>query len=73
MELTCKDRCLRYLKKHPNEWIAKGHICDVAQNNSTFIGETIGRALRKLAEAKEIEVTQIKNHAHYRYVERVYS
>lgn len=65
--MSCSTRCLKYLQKQPNQWVAKGHICKVAEANSTYIGETIGRALRKLAESGELEVKQIKNHSYYRW------
>lgn len=65
--MSCSDRCLRYLKRKPNEWVAKGQICKVAEANSTYIGETIGRALRKLAEQGQLEVKTEKGHAYYRW------
>ena len=65
--MTCSERCLRYLKRRPNEWVAKGHICKVAEANSTYIGETVGRALRKLAEAGQLEKKTVKGHTHYRW------
>ena len=65
--MSCSTRCLKYLQRRPNQWVAKGHICKVAEANSTYIGETIGRALRKLAEQGQLEVKTVKGHAYYRF------
>lgn len=69
MKPTCRDRCLRYLKKHDGEWVASGHMQRLAQQNSTFTGATVARELRRLAEDGEVEVKQIKKHAHYRWTQ----
>jgi hypothetical protein len=67
-DLTCRERCLRYLKNNKGIWVASGKMQRLAQKKSSFTGATVARELRRLAEDKEIEVDHIKNHAHYRYV-----
>jgi len=64
--MSCKNRCLKYLKNHSGVWVASGKMQRLAQQNSTYTGSTVSRDLRKLAEDKEIEVKYIKGHAHYR-------
>lgn len=69
MKQGCRTRCLAYLRKYAGKWIAKGTICDLARTHGGYTGEMTGRRLRELAESGEIEVKEIKGHAHYRWVE----
>jgi hypothetical protein len=70
MERTCRQRCVDYLKRHQNEWIASGEMQRLAVQHSTFTGSTVARELRRIAEEGEVEVKLINNHAHYRYVDK---
>ncbi len=56
------------MQSHPDTWIASGEMQRLAQQNSTYTGSTVSRELRRLAEDGEIEVTKIKNHAHYKFL-----
>jgi len=67
MELTCAQRCVRYLKARPGVWIASGDIQRVGAAKSTYTPSNISRRLRELAESGQIEVKIDKGHAYYRY------
>jgi hypothetical protein len=67
MTKTCSQRCVDYLKRHPDMWIASGHMQRLGAQNSTYTPATIARQLRELAQVGEIEVEIRKGHAHYRY------
>ena len=67
MELTCSQRCLRYLQKQPGVWVASGDIQRIGAAKSTYTPSNISRRLREIAEAGQIEVKIIKGHAYYRY------
>ena len=66
-KLTCSQRCLRYLRRRSNTWVASGEIQRIASQKSTYTGSTVSRALRLLAEQGAINVKQIKGHSHYMY------
>lgn len=53
-ELSLQERLVRYLSKHPNEWIAKGKLADLAREKMGVTGESVGRRCRVLAEVKDM-------------------
>ena len=65
---SLKERLLKYLSARPNQWIAKGTLCDLARAAVNATGEHTGRRLRELAEDGLLEVKYEKGHAHYRAV-----
>lgn len=67
MGLTCRQRCLRYLQKHPNEWVCGGTMQRLAVHHSTYTPQSVARRLREIAEDGEIEVKQEKGLAWYRW------
>lgn len=67
MGLTCRQRCLRYLQKHPNEWVCGGTMQRLAVQHSTYTPSNVSRRLRELAEECEIEVKREKGVAWYRW------
>lgn len=65
--MTCRERCLRYLERHANEWVCGGTMQRLAVQHSTYTPQNVGRRLRELAEEGRIEVKQEKGLAWYRY------
>lgn len=58
MRKGLKQSLYRHLRKHESEWIHKGDLEWLAKSGEfgrKYLGETSGRALRKLAEEELIE------------------
>jgi hypothetical protein len=63
-ELTLQQRLAAYLKKRPNQLVAKGTLEDKARAIMGVTAETVGRRLRVLHEATCIEETTRKTPEH---------
>lgn len=67
MKTALKLRLLAYLQKHSNEWIAKGHLADLARDSDLHAtGESCGRRLRELENENKVEVKYVRQHSFYR-------
>lgn len=53
-QLSLQERLVAFLKKHPNQWFAKGQLADLAREKMGVTGESVGRRLRVLAEASDM-------------------
>lgn len=67
MELTCRQRCVRYLQRHPDTWVPSGTIQRIAAQKSTYTPSNVSRRLREAAEEGEIQVKIIEGHANYKW------
>ena len=65
-QLSLRDRLLRFLRRTPDEWIAKGHIQDLVAKFTDKTPENAGRRLRELEDEGFIEVKYVKGHAWYK-------
>lgn len=67
MKTSLKNRIIRYFQNHPNVWINKGTICDLARPYG-YIGETTGRRLRELENEGILDVRDGKGCREYKYL-----
>lgn len=66
MQITLKQRILRYFKNNPERLIPSGEIQRLVTEKTHYTPANASRRLRELAQEGLLDVTQIKNHAHYR-------
>lgn len=53
--ISLRERIKSYFKRHPDEWINKGIVSDLARNVG-YSSENCGRRLRELKEEGVLEV-----------------
>ena len=52
---SLKERLRKYLRRNYPNWVHKGHLTDLARENTNAIAENVGRRLRELSSAGIIE------------------
>lgn len=67
MQISLKERLLRYLQARPNTFVASGDLQRLTVEKTTYTAQNAGRRLRELAEDSIIEVEYRKGHAYYVY------
>lgn len=64
-EVSLKNRLANYLERKA-DWVASGHLQELAQQNGYWSPQNTGRRLRELENEGIVEVEYRKGHAWYR-------
>lgn len=65
--MSLRQRILAYHKRNTGVWIPKGEILRLVTQNTSYTSDNAGRRLREMAEDGDLQVKQVKGHAHYSY------
>lgn len=70
-ELGLRERLLKYMKANHTQWFPSGHLQRLVVQHTKHTPRSCVRRLQEMCEDGLLEKKLVKNHAHYRFLEKV--